>query len=75
MKGLLGNEYMDYHGNGYAGVKNDYADYNRQTVVVGVFYTVLPKLSEEILREYRLQSLQPCVEAGSNTYTVALRVV
>jgi hypothetical protein len=31
---------MDHHGNGYAG-------YNRQTVVVGIFYIVLQKLREE----------------------------
>jgi hypothetical protein len=30
------NEYTDYRGNGYA-------DYNRITVVVDVFYTVLAK--------------------------------
>jgi hypothetical protein len=34
MKGLLGNKYMDYCG-------NEYTDYSRQTVVVGVFYMVL----------------------------------
>jgi hypothetical protein len=37
MKGYLGMNAWITNGNGYAG-------YNRQTVVVGVFYTVLPKL-------------------------------
>jgi hypothetical protein len=36
MKRLLGNEYMDYRG-------NVYADYNRQNVVVNIFYSFLPK--------------------------------
>jgi hypothetical protein len=32
---------MDYRGNGYA-------DYNRQTLVGGDFYSVLPKLGREV---------------------------
>jgi hypothetical protein len=47
-KWLLANEYMDNRDNGYA-------DYNTQTVVVGVFYMVLPKL------------IHSRVETGSNT--------
>jgi hypothetical protein len=42
---------MDYRGNGYA-------DYNRRTVVVGVFYRVLLKLLKERLQEREFERIQ-----------------
>jgi hypothetical protein len=69
MKRLLGNEYMDYRG-------NKYANYNRQTVVVGVFYVymVLLKLWKERYMPERFR-IQETTDSSNSSCYQAVRAV